>query len=121
MGAAKKFIKGLATGAVLAAVATLVVGMRDEKNRHLAKELGRAGHDIKERMAKHAKKFGKLTKAAYGKIVDTTVAEYRGVKALSESDLDDLKGELKAGWTDIQSILKSRRPPCPPAKKGKKA
>jgi hypothetical protein len=56
--------------------------------------------------AAHAKQLGKLSRSAYDKIVDTTVAEYRGVKALSESELTELKDELKMHWTDVQKILK---------------
>ncbi len=99
-------IRSLAMGAVLAGVASLMISMRDEKNRKKARELAKTAHEIKERVVKHGKKLGKLSKAAYGKIVDTTVAEYRGAKALSEGELVELKQELKAGWTDVQKIMK---------------
>lgn len=105
----KKIVKGLAAGAVLAGVASLVVSMRDEKNRKAAKELHQAAHQIKERVTKHAKNLGTLTKSAYGKIVDTTVAEYRGVKELSEADLREIRSDLKESWNQVQSILNSRR------------
>ena len=109
---AKKLIRTLAMGAILAGAASLAVSMKDEKNRKKAKELGKAALAIKGRVAKHAVKLGKLSKSAYGKIVDTTVAEYRGVKALSEGELDELKTELKAGWEDVRQIFK----PCPEPK-----
>jgi len=108
----KKLVRTLAMGAILAGAATLAVKMKDEKNRRKAKEIGRAAMAIKERVAKHAVKLGKLSKSAYGKIVDTTVAEYRGVKALSEGELDEMKDELKAGWEDVRQIFRA----CPPSK-----
>jgi len=111
----KRIVKGLAAGAVLAAVASLVVSMKDEKNKKAAKELAGVAHGIKERVVRHAKKLGKLSKTAYNTIVDTTVAEYRDVKALSETDLTDLKKELKDSWGDVHQILDARK--CKPVKK----
>jgi hypothetical protein len=111
----KRIVKGLAAGAVLAAVASLVVSMKDEKNKKAVKEMAKVAHGIKERVARHAKKLGKLSKTAYNKIVDTTVAEYRGVKALSESDLSEMKKELKESWGDVRQILDARK--CKPTKK----
>jgi len=105
----KRLVKGLAAGAVLAAVASLAMSMKEEKNRKTVKEMSKAAHKMKDRVLAHAKKLGKLTKSAYAKIVDTTVAEYRGVKSLSESDLAELKEELMVSWSDVQKILKARR------------
>lgn len=107
MGSKKSFVKGLAAGAVLGAVAALLHGVQEKGKK--TEDLERAAMRIKDKVASHAKKLGKLTKAAYGTIVDTTVAEYRGVKALSESELKELKAELKAGWTDVQAMLKGRK------------
>lgn len=106
----KGFVKGLAAGAVLAAVGALVVSMKDEKNKKLVKEIGQVGHAIKDKVLKHAQKLGKLSKTSYDKIVDTTVAEYRGVKLLSESELNDLKKELKSSWLSIKDVVETRRP-----------
>jgi len=102
-------VKGLAVGAALAAVASLVVSMKEERNRKAAKEISRAARKLTDRVAAHAKKLGKLSKAAYGKIVDTTVGECRGVKSLSKSDLADLKKDLRNSWSEVQKVLKERR------------
>ncbi len=102
-------VKGLACGAALAAVASLVVSMKKDKNKKAVKEISKAARQLTGRVASHAKKLGHLSKAAYGKIVDTTVGEYRGVKALSKSDLAELKKDLRNSWADVQKILKARR------------
>jgi gas vesicle protein len=107
MGTKKSFVKGLAAGAVLGAVAAIMHTMQDRDKK--AQELQRTAMRIKDKVAAHAKKLGKLTKAAYGKIVETTIAEYRGVKALSEDELNELRGELKAGWTDVQQMINKKR------------
>lgn len=107
MGTKKSFVKGLAAGAVLGAVAAIMHTMQDKDKK--AQELQKAAMRIKDKVASHAKRLGKLTKAAYGKIVETTVAEYRGVKALSEDELADLRDELKAGWTDVQEMLNKKK------------
>jgi hypothetical protein len=109
MGTKKSFVKGLAAGAVLGAVAALISTMKEKDAK--AEELRRTGERIRDKVAAHAKKLGKLSKSAYGKIVDTTVAEYRGVKALSEQELKELKDELKASWGDVQKMLKGRKAP----------
>ena len=61
----------------------------------------------------HAKSVGKLTKTAYGKIVDTTVAEFRGVKDLSEEELSELRSELKNSWDGVKVMFEKK----PKAKK----
>lgn len=107
MGAKKSFVKGLAAGAVLGAVASLMMSMKepDKKKR----ELQKAAHDVKDKVMAHAKKLGKLTKGSYDKIVDTTIAEYRGMRALTDDELAELRTELKSSWGDVQRILKSGR------------
>lgn len=103
----KGFVKGLAAGTVLAGVAVL---LHEMKGRDMnAKEVEKAAMHIKNKVTKHAKKLGKLSKAAYGKIVETTVAEYRGVKALSEDELSELRRDLKAGWEDVRKMVTRKR------------
>lgn len=116
MGTKKSFVKGLAAGAVLAAAASLVMETGEEKGK-TAKELKNTAGVIARRVTRRAMKLGKLTKAAYGKIVDTTIAEYRGVKALSEDELKELKAELKDGWGDLNNIVKKRVSKKKPAKR----
>lgn len=107
MGSKKSFVKGVAAGAVLGAVFALVTQMK--KHNVKKDDLEKAGKRIQDKVAKHAKKLGRLSKQAYGKIVDTTVAEVRGVKALSEDDLMDLRDELKDGWSDIQKMFMDKK------------
>ncbi|HCC21991.1 hypothetical protein A2480_02450 [Candidatus Uhrbacteria bacterium RIFOXYC2_FULL_47_19] len=104
-------IKGLAAGAVLGAVAHLVLSMehKDEKKAAIAKAADR----IRRKVMAHAKSVGKLTKTAYGKIVDTTVAEFRGVKDLSEEELSELRSELKNSWDGVKVMFEKK----PKAKK----
>lgn len=103
MGSKKALVKMLAAGAVLGAVAAVVSSMKDRGVK--GADLRKAAVKIKDKVAHHAKKVGKLTKAAYGKIVETTIAEYRGVKALSEEELDELRDELKDGWEDVRNMM----------------
>ncbi|MFH2062933.1 MAG: hypothetical protein ABIJ46_02145 [bacterium] len=106
MGKHSGLIKGLAVGTVLGAVAHLVMSIehKDEKKAAIAKAADR----IRRRVMAHAKSVGKLTKSAYGKIVDTTVAEFRGVKDLSDDELNDLKTELKSGWETIKTMFEQK-------------
>ena len=107
MGSKKLIVKGLALGAVIAAVAAMVNEMKDREVN--TKEMAKAAMRVKANVTKHAKKLGKLTKEAYGSIVDTTVAEYRGMKALTEDELKDLTKELKGNWKEVQAIMKPKK------------
>ena len=108
MGKGTSFVKGLAAGAVIAAAAALIMEMRDGNGKK-TKDLKKAAEDIGKRVAGHAMRIGSLSKSAYGKIVDTSVAEYRGVKALSEEDIKELRTELKEGWMVLKAIAGKRK------------
>jgi hypothetical protein len=119
MGKHKGFVKGLAAGAVLGAVASVLMSMehKDEKKEALAKVAKR----VKTKVGQHSKNIGKLTKTAYNKIVDTTVAEFRGVKDLSEGEMDELRDELRSSWEDVKGMVELKKAPAKkkPAKKKK--
>ena len=101
-----RFIKGLAAGAVLGAAASLAMSMQKKERTEKGRALKKAANEVKDRVVTHAKKLGKLSKSAYDKIVDTTVAEYRGVKSLTDAELDELKKELKKSWSSVQKLVK---------------
>ena len=107
MASVKGFVKGLATGVVLSAAASLVMMMRgkDEKSEMLRE----TAKDILARVSKRAVTLGSLTKSAYHNIVETTLSEYKGIKVLSEDELKELKKELKGSWSDLQKILKRKK------------
>jgi gas vesicle protein len=105
MGVKKSLAKGIAAGAVIGAVTMLLRHMKNDGSLD-TKKVNKTAKAIRDRVAKHAKTIGGLTKEAYDNIVTTTVAEYRGVKALSEGELGDLKSDLLAGWKDIKALVK---------------
>jgi len=104
----KGFVKGLAAGALLGAVASIIMGMEENARDEKMTAVKKAASDISKRVMSHAKSLGKVSKAAYHKIVDTSVAEYRGAKSLSDSDIAELKKELKAEWLRLQKIMKKK-------------
>lgn len=108
MGKKISFVKGLAAGAVIASAAALIMDLRDGKGQK-GKQLQKAVTDIGKKVAHHALRVGKLSKSAYGKIVDTTVAEYRGAKALSAEDVREMKAELKEGWAMLKHIASKKK------------
>ena len=103
---AKKVVKSLAMGAVLAGVAALVIKMKDEKNRKKVKELAHHAQAISAKLVEHGQKMGQLTKSSYGKLVNAAVTEYRGVKELSAEEVKELKAEMLERWSEIKEILK---------------
>ena len=115
MASVKSFVKGLAAGAVLGAVAAIVtsLGNKDEK----VIELEKAATKIKDKVAKHARTMGKLSKSSFNEIVDKTVEEYRGLKHLSEKELADLKAELMDSWGDVEGVVKGKKPVAPTSTK----
>lgn len=112
MASTKSFIKGLAAGAVLGAVAAIVTSLENKDEKVV--ELQKAAMRIKDKVAKHARTMGKLSKSAYHEIVDKTVEEYRGLKHLSDKELADLKADLKDSWGDVEKVVKSSKKPMPP-------
>lgn len=116
MASTKSFIKGLAAGAVLGAVAAVVTSL-ENKDEKMA-DLQKAADRIKGKVAKHAREMGKLSKTAYHGIVNKTIEEYRGLKHLSEQELGELKADLKDSWTDVEKVVKgAKKPAAPVAKK----
>jgi gas vesicle protein len=112
MASTKSFIKGLAAGAVLGAVAAIVTSLENKDEKII--ELQKAASRIKDKVAKHARTMGKLSKSAYHEIVDKTVEEYRGLKHLSDKELNELKAELKDSWSDVEKVVKGKKPTPPP-------
>jgi len=111
MASTKSFIKGLAAGAVLGAVAAVVTKM-ENKNEKMV-EIQKAAGRIKDKVAKHAVEMGGLSKGAYHKIVEATVSEFKNLKHLSDGELNELKAELKESWGDVEKIVKGK-PKTPP-------
>lgn len=98
------FIKGVAIGAVLAALATMF--LKDEHRDEKTATAMSAADSVKKRVLAHMKSVGKVTKAAFNKIVETTLAEYRGAKALTAEELAELKKELKENWGRMHDAMK---------------
>jgi gas vesicle protein len=118
-GSAKSFVKGLAAGAVLGAVAALVHNMDNKHEK--AEVMQKAAERIKNKVAKRAKEMGKLTKSAYNNIVDATIVEFKELKDVSSEEMDELQGELKASWSEVEGVLKKKSPAVPAGTKAKKA
>jgi len=105
MGAAKKMAKGLAAGALLGAVAAMIVSAA--KKDPGAKASTMAAKSVAKKVGAHAKKIGKITKGAYDAIVETTMAEARGAKQLSKGELDELRKELTKSWKELSAMFTS--------------
>lgn len=106
MPSLKSFVKGLAAGAVLGAVAAMATTVED-KDEKLA-SLQKAAQRIKAKVAKDAQQVGKLSKTAYHRIVDATVEEYRSLKHLTDDELVELKRDLKDSWVEVERMVKNK-------------
>ena len=107
MASMKSFIKGLMAGAVLGAVGALAMSI--DKNDKRVKLLKKTVEDIMDVVGKKAVALGQLSRSAYNKIVDTTVAEYKIAANFSEDELKELSRDLKDSWTDIAKIFKNKK------------
>ena len=107
MADAKKMLgKGLAIATLVAAAVALAHALKKNKK---AKLLKAAMLDAKAAVIAHAKKLKGVSKKSYAKIVDTVMAEYRGMKTLSKEEMAELSGELKEGWREIDAKLRAHR------------
>lgn len=95
--------KGLAAGALLGAVAAMIVSAT--KKDPNAKASTKAAKTVAKRVGVHAKKIGKITKSAYDAIVEKTVAEARGAKQMSTGELAELRKELTASWKELAKMF----------------
>ena len=103
----KHMMGGMAVVATVAAVAVLVNALKHKSRK--AKALQMAAHNVKDHVVAHAKKLGKLSRASYGKMVDTAVGEYRSLKTFSKQELADLSKELKENWEEVEKVLKAKK------------
>jgi len=103
MGAVKKLAKGLAAGALLGAAAMFIANAA--KKDPNVKAATKAAQTVAKRAMAHAKKIGKISKSAYDSIVETTVAEARGAKQLSNAEVAELRKELSASWKELAKMM----------------
>jgi hypothetical protein len=92
--------KALAVGAGVAAVAAAAAGayMLTGKNAKNRKKVAKWAGDMKDDVVKQLDKAGKVSKATYNKIIDTTAKNYKGLKNVSAEELAMVAGELKDSW-----------------------
>jgi hypothetical protein len=101
--AKRTLLKGVSLLTLLAGAVALAHALKKNKK---AKMLKAAADDAKEHVIAHAKKLKNFSKASYAKVVDGVLAEYGNMKTLSKKELDELSGELKAGWQQTAKKLK---------------
>jgi gas vesicle protein len=102
----KGFFKGIALGAVLGSLATIV--MRDEHRTEKAKAAKKVADTVQKKVVEHLLAVGKVTKSAFDKVVEATLAEFRDVKELSSDELKELKKEFKDTWRQMHDAMKAK-------------
>ena len=104
--AGKNLIKGVALATLVTAAVALAHALKKNKK---AKLLKAAMLDAKAAVVAHAKKLEGVSRKSYAKIVDTVMAEYRGMKTLSKEEIAELSCELKEGWKEVDAKLKTKK------------
>lgn len=99
-------LKGVALATLVTAAVSLVHLLKKNKKSRMLKK---AAEDAKASVIAHAKRLGTVSKKSYAKIVDTVLAEYRNMKALSKDEIADLSYELKEGWQMVKKSPKAKR------------
>ncbi len=98
--------KGVAIATLIGAAVALAHAVKKNKK---AKMLKTAAEDAKEHVFAHAKKLGGVSKASYGKIVDSVLEEYANMKTFSKKEVAEMTHELKDGWQEVGKMLKAKK------------
>ena len=109
----KKFLSGLALGAVLGSALGLFLSPdKGKANRDKFKKVSK---QVSEKLIKDLTKVSKLSKDQYEAIVENIIKKYSKEDLMSPEAWGEIGGELKQRWQDIQKELKQK--PAPKKKK----
>lgn len=104
---AKKALgKGIALATLVAGAVALAHALKKNKK---AKMLKAAAVDAKEHVVAHARKLGGVSKKSYARIVDSVLAEYGNMKALTKTEIAELSHDLKDGWDEVGKKLRKEK------------
>lgn len=96
-------IKGVAA---LAAAGAGIVAVRQMMKTAKGRALRASAEDMKDHIAARVAKLGKVTRTAYGRVVDEVVEGYRAMKTVSGRELEKLSADLKGDWQNVRSVFK---------------
>ena len=115
----KKFLSGLALGAMLGSALGLFFNpTTGKKNRAKFKAVSK---QLSEKLIKEVSRLSNLSKKEYELIVENLVKKYHKNDLLNKEAWEEIAAELKLRWVDIQKELKKTQKKAKPvAKKSKK-
>ncbi len=102
----KGFLKGAALGVLLASAAALLCAPQSGKRTR--KDAQKLANSLLKRMLKQARSLNSLSKDAYEKMVETSLAEYAKGKKITSEYLNEMKAILKGHWGEVQKELKKK-------------
>jgi gas vesicle protein len=100
----KKFLSGLALGALLGGALGLFVSPgKGKQNRAKFNKLSK---QVSEKLVKDVSKLSKLGKKEYEDIVENIIKKYSKEDLMTQSAWKEIGKELKLRWNDIQKEVK---------------
>ena len=103
----KKFLSGLALGALLGSALGLFLSPAEgKKNRTKFKKVSK---QLSEKLIKDINSAKKLTKKEYEAIVENIVKKHSKNDLMNKNAWKEIAGELKLRWADIQKEMKKQQ------------
>jgi len=103
----KKFLSGLALGALLGSAISVFFNPKSgKKNRD---KFNKVSKTVSQQLIKEVAKAKKLGKKEYETIVENIVKKYSKEDLLTADAWGEIMNELKLRWTDIQKEIKKKK------------
>lgn len=100
----KGFLKGAALGALIASAAALLCAPQSGKKTR--KDAQKFANVVLKKMLGQARSLSSLSKDAYEKMLDSSLADYAKGKKITSSYLKEMKAILISHWNEVQKVIK---------------
>lgn len=100
----KGFLKGAALGALIASAAALLCAPQSGKKTR--KDAEKFANAVLKKMLRQARSLSSLSKDAYEKMIDSSLADYSKGKKITSSYLNEMKDILSGHWNEVRKVLK---------------
>lgn len=102
----KGFLKGAALGALIASAAALLCAPQSGKKTR--KDAQKLATSLLKRMLKSARSLNVVSRDAYDKMIESSLAEYAKGKKITNEYLKEMKSILASHWGEVQKELKKK-------------
>lgn len=100
----KGMVMGLMAGVVAGAIAGVLLAPKSGEETR--KDLAELAQKMKEQVAAKLGQMSRVTKTAYGEVVDTVVKQYEDAKEITSMQAEELKKQLGESYDKVKEAAK---------------